>query len=78
MATLHVSGKDMKFGESIVQTKDGLIPKSELDLKVETFDELNCLIVATEWYYKGELVRRDVWVNGLQAPPIGATQAELG
>ena len=46
-----------------VLTKLGLIERTDLEVKDVIVEEENARVMATEWYHKGELVRRDVNVN---------------
>lgn len=60
---------------AMVSTKDGLLPRSALktvDIVTET-DNSRC--IATEWYYNGELVRRDAWANILRSDAMAPAQA---
>jgi hypothetical protein len=46
-----------------VQTKAGLIDRSELQVKDIIEERENARVTATEWYLNNEMVRRDVNVN---------------
>lgn len=56
----------------LIQTKDGLIPLEELDVRDVTELQENARVTATEWYRNGELVRRDVHVNVLRGLQVAA------
>lgn len=59
-----------------VSTTEGLIEHDALDVRdIVTWGD-NCRVIATEWRYHGQLVRRDVWVSGLKAPEIGVVHGE--
>lgn len=47
----------------MVQTKNGLIADSELQVIDHIQEDEKARYIATEWYHNGELVRRDAWVN---------------
>lgn len=49
-----------------VLTTHGLVERAALTTKDVITESDSSRIVATEWYLKDELVRRDVWVNGLR------------
>lgn len=51
---------------TLVITTKGLLDINLLTVKDEVFLEENSRVTATEWYYEGELVRRDVNVNILR------------
>ena len=63
---------------NLVFTKLGLLPRKDLQVKFEFSETDNSLCVATEWYYNGELVRRDAWANVLNAGSIGGAVAGVG
>jgi hypothetical protein len=50
----------------LIHTTRGLIEKDQLELKdiIEWHD--NARVIATEWFFQGEMVRRDVHVNALR------------
>ena len=54
-----------------VTTTQGDIEHTDLEVRDVIVWGENCRVVATEWYRSEELVRRDVWVNGLHIPEIG-------
>ena len=51
---------------TLVITTKGLLDINLLTVKDEITLEENSRVTATEWYYDGELVRRDVNVNILR------------
>ena len=55
-----------------VQTTAGLVDKRELDVRDIVSTDDHSRVIATEWRLAGEIVRRDVWVNGLRGLEIGA------
>jgi hypothetical protein len=58
-----------------VQTKAGLIDRSELQVKDIIEERENARVTATEWYLNNEMVRRDVNVNILTGLDIqGVTE----
>jgi len=58
-----------------VQTKAGLIDRSELQVKDIIEERENARVTATEWYLNNEMVRRDVNVNILTGLDLqGATE----
>ncbi len=50
----------------LVETNKGLIERNDLTVKDVIYDEDNARVVATEWFFNNELVRRDVNVNILR------------
>lgn len=60
-----------------VQTTKGLLYLESLTVKdiVEMHD--NARVVATEWYYGEELVRRDVNVNMLRGVDLSSDQGAI-
>lgn len=60
-----------------VLTKLGLIERTELEVKDVVTEEENARVSATEWYYKGELVRRDVNVNILAGIQMSGDQQPM-
>lgn len=56
-----------------VATTKGEIEADELDIHDVTQWSDNARVTATEWFLNGELVRRDVWVNGLRPVKVGVT-----
>lgn len=61
----------------MIQTKDGLIDRSELIVKDIISEEDNARVTATEWYKGTELVRRDVHVNVLRGLSLDGEQAAI-
>ena len=57
-----------------VFTKNGLIAREELEVKDQIIEEENNRIFVTEWFYNGELVRRDVNVNILRGVELASEQ----
>ena len=62
---------------TLVQTINGLIDRSELEVKDIIQDTDNARSIATEWYHKGELVRRDVAVSVLRGESFTGEQAAI-
>lgn len=62
----------------MVQTGAGLLPRAELEVKDIVEEGPNHRSIATEWYYKGELVRRDAHVMVLQGQSLGGQQTTIG
>lgn len=62
---------------AIVYTTKGLLPSEELEIKDIITLEDNARVTATEWYYGGELVRRDVWVSALRPIDAESQQANM-
>jgi len=60
-----------------IQTKIGMIERSELTVVDTVTEEDNARVTATEWTYKNELVRRDVNVNILRALSISGEQESI-
>lgn len=46
-----------------VYTTKGILESENLEIKDEVSMKDNARVFTTEWYFKGELVRRDVNVN---------------
>jgi hypothetical protein len=57
-----------------VQTSLGLVDRACLTVKDVIEESDMARVVASEWYFGGELVRRDVWVNGLRPLEIGVKE----
>ena len=47
----------------LVYTKLGNLPRADLEIKDEIAEDDKARYVKTTWFYKGELVRQDAWVN---------------
>lgn len=62
----------------LVQTIKGLIARESLEAKDCIEEHDNARVVATEWFLKGELVRRDVHVSILRGHSLSGEQASLG
>jgi hypothetical protein len=60
-----------------VYTIKGLLPRSALEVKDIISETENSRCVATEWYYNGELVRRDAWANIYHAKEMAGAQPNL-
>lgn len=60
-----------------VLTKNGLIQRDELEVKDTVVENENARVFATEWYHKGELVRRDVNVNILSGVALEGEQQAM-
>ena len=61
----------------LVETIKGLLPRSELEVKdiITETDGSRC--IATEWYYKGELVKRSAWADMFRAPTVCGEQPNM-
>lgn len=59
-----------------VRTSLGDIERSALTAKDIVTEGEEARVVATEWYFGAEIVRRDVWVNGLRPCEIGVKHVE--
>jgi hypothetical protein len=57
-----------------VLTKNGLIPRADLEVIDEIVEESNARVFVTEWRHHGELVRRDVNVNILAGVELAGEQ----
>lgn len=62
----------------LVQTKSGMIERDLLTIRDVVTEEENARIVATEWFYGDELVRRDVNVNILNGHALNGEQFNVG
>lgn len=60
-----------------VFTTKGYLPYDELDIRDVVAEDDNSRAIATEWYYKGELVRRDAAVSILRPAVMGAEQGDI-
>lgn len=62
----------------LVQTTKGMVPFGELEVRdvIEVGD--NSRVTATEWFLKGEMVRRDVHVNILRGLELAPSQGKVG
>jgi hypothetical protein len=60
-----------------VYTIKGLLPRSALEVKDIITETENSRCVAMEWYYNGELVRRDAWANILRTEAVAGSQPQL-
>lgn len=60
-----------------VQTTQGLIDRADLEAKDFISEDENSRSVATEWYLRGEMVRRDVAVSILCGLALAGEAAEL-
>jgi hypothetical protein len=63
---------------TLVYTKNGLIPREELEVKDVIVEVGSARCIATEWYHNGELVRRDAWANVYNAQSVSGEQPKLG
>lgn len=61
----------------MVQTAKGLLPFGELEIREVRGDGENEVSIAREWYWHGELVRRDAWVTLLRGNPAATDQGKL-
>lgn len=59
----------------LVQTKLGLLNRAELKVEDHMYEDGNARYVNTRWWYRGELVREDAWVNLKQGV---STEVKLG
>lgn len=62
----------------LVQTNAGMIERDLLTIRDVVTEEENARIVATEWFYGDELVRRDVNVNILNGQILTGEQFNMG
>lgn len=62
----------------LVETTKGLIDRDLLQVRDIVSDEDNARVVATEWFFDGEMVRRDVAVSILSGQALAGEQAEIG
>jgi hypothetical protein len=61
----------------MVHTTKGLIDRADLIATDVVSEEDNARVIATEWHFDGELVRRDVAVSILQGQALFGEQAEI-
>ena len=57
----------------VVDTKNGLIPREELDVKEEAWEDQNFRYVNVVWTHNGEEVRRDCLLCMKQGLAIGGS-----
>lgn len=57
-----------------VYTIKGLLPRDELEARDIITETDNSRCIATEWYYQGEMVRRDAWANLLRSEGLEGAQ----
>lgn len=62
----------------LVHTIKGDLPYDELEQREVRAEGDNDLSIAREWYYRGELVRRDGWVTLLRGAEMGMAQGGIG
>lgn len=62
---------------SQVQTAKGLIDRDQLEVNDIVTDEPNARVIATEWFHKGEMVRRDVAVSILRGQALAGEVQEM-
>ena len=55
----------------MIPTTKGDIDLSELEVKDSWVFENDKRVMATEYWFKGEMVRRDVWVNVFRGESMG-------
>jgi hypothetical protein len=60
-----------------VYTTKGLLPRDVLEVKDIITETENSRCVAMEWYYNGELVRRDAWANILCTEAVAGAQPQM-
>lgn len=58
-----------------IQTKNGLMDRSELQVEDRIYEDDNARYVNTRWWHQGEIVREDAWVNLKQGV---STEVKLG
>lgn len=61
-----------------VMTKIGLLPYAELEITDIVTEEDNARVVATEYKYKGEIVKRDAWACLLRPHVLFADTGKVG
>ena len=61
----------------IVHTAIGPVSRDRLQVRDVVTDEDNARIIATEWLFDGEIVRRDVAVSILQGQAVFGEQQEV-
>jgi hypothetical protein len=60
-----------------VHTIKGLVDRDLLEVKDIVSEEPNARVIATEWFFDDELVRRDVAISILGGHALAGEQAEL-
>jgi hypothetical protein len=60
-----------------IHTTHGLVDFDQLTVTDVVTMEENARVIATEWRLGDELVRRDVYVNGLRPLDMSAEQGEI-
>ena len=71
------STNEGQLAMNLVYTKNGLIPREELEVKDLVGETGNSRCIATEWYHNGELVRRDGWANLYTTDSVAGEQTKL-
>ena len=61
----------------LVETAIGLIERDQLTVKDIVTEGENHRSIATEWFFQGQLVKRDCHVIILRTPAIGGEQAKI-
>jgi hypothetical protein len=61
----------------LVDTIKGPIERDQLEVKDIITEGENYRAIATEWYFEGELVKRDCHVVVLHGQALGAAQAAI-
>lgn len=61
-----------------VMTKVGLLPYEDLEITDIVTEEDNARVIATEYKYKGEIVKREAWVCLLRPLNLFASEGSLG
>lgn len=61
---------------ALVFTTKGIIHSEELQIIDRITIEDNARVIATEWFFGEEMVRRDVWVSALR--PIDTESQQAG
>lgn len=67
----------MSDDAKMVETAKGLLPFDELEIREVRGDGANEVSIAREWYWRGELVRRDAWVTLLRGVPSALTEGKV-
>lgn len=62
---------------ALVQTTVGLLDSTRLAVKDVIGMEENVRTIATEWYFEGDLVRRDLNINILCGQSMSGEQQEI-
>lgn len=60
-----------------VMTIKGLLPYDELEIKDIVTEEDNARVIATEYKYKGEIVKREAWACLLRPHRLFASEGNV-